>query len=428
MSLFYHLNDFKGEGGQTPLRSVGKNWQGICPQCGSSRVFINKSTLLFNCFHCGQVHGRIRPDGAATPPPPSLSAGRTAAATGVSPTTTVTMIPEDYRAVSEELLTQSVPFGMGDADALPEAIRNWLTRVGHRVETLADMRVRWQGNRVIYVNYVNGRPVNMKYRDVCEKKFTQESPVTPCAPYNIDCINPLLVEDTHVDRLIITEGEKDAVTLRQAGFHHVVSIANGAKTDVSKSFEAFEGWMQQARNIVVCGDSDRPGRELVQALSEHFGARTLVCTLPSGCKDISDVLVQHGEEAVREVIARAERVGTGNIVRTADLRNDVLRRAHGLYDHGYDVGMGPLTDSVLHLTDNGGLIIVTGEPNAGKTDFLDNLCAHLIWKCHRNVAVCSFEMPDKTAHTERYLRLATGAADLSPCSDDDLIPFLHVLE
>lgn len=40
------------------------------------------------------------------------------------------------------------------------------------------------------------------------KFWSQDSPTKPCAPYNIDCINPLLVEEETIPRLIIVEGEK----------------------------------------------------------------------------------------------------------------------------------------------------------------------------------------------------------------------------
>ena len=80
---------------------------------------------------------------------------------------------------------------------------------------------------IAYVNYVDGRPVNAKYRSCSpiqspkpeegqpltySKFWSQDSPTTPCAPYNIDCINPLLVEEEIIPRLIIVEGGKDALT------------------------------------------------------------------------------------------------------------------------------------------------------------------------------------------------------------------------
>ena len=118
---------------------------------------------------------------------------------------------------------------------------------------------------IAYVNYVNGQPVNVKYRS-CDpsssgytKCWSQDSPTTPCAPYNIDCINPLLVEEEIIPRLIIVEGGKDALTLMEAGYRHVISVPSGAASDLAKCFEAFIPWLDQVQDIVICGDSDLPG-------------------------------------------------------------------------------------------------------------------------------------------------------------------------
>ena len=71
----------------------------------------------------------------------------------------------------------------------------------------------------------------------------QDSPTTPCPPYNIDCINPLLIAEENIPRLIVTEGERDVLTLREAGYSYVISVPNGAASDLSKGFEAFRpGW------------------------------------------------------------------------------------------------------------------------------------------------------------------------------------------
>lgn len=117
---------------------------------------------------------------------------------------------------------------------------------------------------VAYVNYLNGQPVNAKYRS-CDpstvkptderettgmkksagytKFWSQDSPTTPCPPYHIDCINPLKVSEATIPRLIITEGEKDVLTLNEAGYPYAISVPNGAASDLSKSFEPSNpGW------------------------------------------------------------------------------------------------------------------------------------------------------------------------------------------
>ena len=80
----------------------------------------------------------------------------------------------------------------------------------------------------------------------------------------------------------------------------------------------------------------------------------------------------------------------------------------GNYDHGYEVGMGKLTDHIFHPTSDGGLIILTGRPNSGKTDFLNCLMAHLMYHCNKRVAFFSFEKPIKGKHVREIARIVWG--------------------
>lgn len=263
---------------------------------------------------------------------------------------------------------------------------------------------------IAYVNYINGQPVNVKYRS-CDatgsgyaKCWSQDSPTTPCPPYNIDCINPLLIAEENIPRLIVTEGERDVLTLREAGYPYVISVPNGAASDLSKGFEAFRPWLDRVRELVICGDSDLPGRTLVKHLAGYFGTRCLFTVLPGGCKDISDVLVAYGADVVREIIGSACPHHTSDIITVSERADGIMDVLNGNYDHGYDVGYGPLTDRVFHPTDQGGLIIATGKPNSGKTDFLNDLSCRLMAKTGRNVCYLSFEIPDKNKHMANLIR------------------------
>lgn len=150
---------------------------------------------------------------------------------------------------------------------------------------------------IVYCNHLFGKIINAKFRSVQQnpvtgewsKGFTQISPTKPCAPYGIDSINDLRPEAGIIRQIIITEGEKDRLTLMSCGFPYVLSVANGAATNIAESHEAFEEWILQAEDIVICGDSDRPGRMLVKSLINQYPTRAKVASLPSGKKDISEV-------------------------------------------------------------------------------------------------------------------------------------------
>ena len=149
------------------------------------------------------------------------------------------------------------------------------------------------------------------------------------------------MEEETIPRVIVVEGEKDTLVLAEAGYRYVISVPSGAASDLGKSFEAFLPWLEQVDHIVVCGDTDLPGRTLTKRLSDYFNARCLFVTLPGGCKDIGDVMLQYGIEVVRSVIDGASVRHTTDIITVAERRDEVIRVLHGEYDHGYSVGYGP---------------------------------------------------------------------------------------
>lgn len=269
---------------------------------------------------------------------------------------------------------------------------------------------------IAYCNYLDGKIINVKFRSVQQhpvtgewsKLFCQVSPTKPCAPYGIDSINLLRPDAQTIRQLIITEGEKDRLTLMTCGFPYVLSIANGASTNIEESHEAFDEWIQQAGEIIICGDTDRPGRRLVKLLIEQYQTRAKVTTLPQGKKDISEVYDAFGSREVQRIIAEAQGISDADIYDLSEHKEDILDIMMGNYDRGYEVGMGGLTDGIFHPTSDGGLIILTGRPNSGKTDFLNCLMAHLMYHNQKCVAFFSFEKPIKGKHVREIARIALG--------------------
>ena len=269
---------------------------------------------------------------------------------------------------------------------------------------------------IAYCNYLDGKIINVKFRSVQQhpvtgewsKVFCQVSPTKPCAPYGIDSINLLRPDAQPIRQLIITEGEKDRLTLMTCGFPYVLSIANGASTNIEESHEAFDEWIQQAGEIIICGDTDRPGRRLVKLLIEQYQTRAKVTTLPQGKKDISEVYEAFGSREVQRIISEAQGISDADIYDLSEHKEDILDIMMGNYDRGYEVGMGGLTDGIFHPTSEGGLIILTGRPNSGKTDFLNCLMAHLMYHNQKCVAFFSFEKPIKGKHVREIARIALG--------------------
>ena len=468
MKPYYSLSDFPDR------KNAGKNFIVRCPKCGTMHLYISKAKGLYHCFYAGCDFNGILTDYCKDNRPmfsyrkgDSPSNGATYRPQDNRHTENavneVPMLPGDYKVLAPTVLQKIKPLDESpdctDPDQL--AARRYLADQGISLATAIAAHIgclrhycitkdsedkREQASTVFpciaYVNYVDGRPVNAKYRScspiqspspeegqpIAYSKFwSQDSPTTPCAPYNIDCINPLLVEEEIIPRLIIVEGGKDALILMEAGYRHVISVPSGAATDLAKCFEAFIPWLDQVQDIVICGDSDLPGRTLVKRLSDYFGARCLFTILPGGCKDIGDVMKLYGTEVVRTVIDDACACQTTDIITVEQRRKEVIDVLHGKYDHGYSVGYGPLTDRIFHPTDTGGLIIMTGMPNSGKTDFLNDLTSRIMRDTERFVCYLSFEVPDKDKHIAHLVHLLLGKANTTAYTDEQLTPYIDFL-
>ena len=449
-------------------RGAGLNIKVRCPACQSHGpcCSIKVSNGLFHCWKCGQMNGQLHELAALSHSEGcNIDAGYyTRACQQKGPRQDADYIPvvaSDYVEVSPEVRRKLVELGDESSSenvspkessasarkpaesvevvSLRQQVRAYLHSIGISVATArqAGVMCAYMSRKaddskshdphgyepvpaIAYCNRLFGRIVNVKMRSVAldpltgeySKDFYQEAPFKPCAPYGIDSINPLRPDALPIDRLIITEGEKDRLTLMECGFPYVLSVASGAQTNLAQSHEAFEEWIAQARDIVVCGDSDKPGRSLVKRLLERYGDRASLAELPTGCKDISEAYALYGSEVVRRIIENPKDLGMANVYTVQGHEDDIMQVMLGIYDRGYDVGMGELTDQVLHLTSAGGLIVVSGEPNSGKTDFLNCLMAHLIFKRQKKVAFFSFELPDKRKHFRNMARLALGEADL----------------
>ena len=468
MKPYYSLSDFPDR------KNAGKNFIVRCPKCGTMHLYISKAKGLYHCFYAGCDFNGILTDYCKDNRPmfsyrkgDSPSNGATYRPQDNRHTENavneVPMLPGDYKVLAPTVMQKIKPLDESpdctDPDQL--AARRYLADQGISLATAIAAHIgclrhycitkdsedkREQASTVFpciaYVNYVDGRPVNAKYRScspiqspspeegqpIAYSKFwSQDSPTTPCAPYNIDCINPLLVEEEIIPRLIIVEGGKDALILMEAGYRHVISVPSGAATDLAKCFEAFIPWLDQVQDIVICGDSDLPGRTLVKRLSDYFGARCLFTILPGGCKDIGDVMKLYGTEVVRTVIDDACACQTTDIITVEQRRKEVIDVLHGKYDHGYSVGYGPLTDRIFHPTDTGGLIIMTGMPNSGKTDFLNDLTSRIMRDTERFVCYLSFEVPDKDKHIAHLVHLLLGKANTTDYTDEQLTPYIDFL-
>lgn len=281
------------------------------------------------------------------------------------------------------------------------------------------------GNVVCFPFCEHGAVVAEKYRGP-HKVFWQRKGGRRTF-WNSDVLDDPALE-AGIAALIITEGEIDALTALDCGFPFTVSVPDGAppvpagrapeELDEANLDQEQTGkfefvWnnrdrLKRIKKFVLAVDNDPPGRRLAAELVRRLGAgRCLFVAYPDECKDLNDVLMCHGRDAVTRVLNEARPYPVKGLYRLSEYPQlDPIVT--------YSTGFSTLDRHMLLF--EGDLVVVTGIPGHGKstlvTQLLINLSEQFGWK-H---AVCSPEMPVMPQYRDkmravRLRRQPSGADD-----------------
>lgn len=238
-------------------------------------------------------------------------------------------------------------------------------------------------------------PYAIKWRPIDGKAFTQDSNARDF--YGIKQIP----EDA--DTLIIVEGEADAVALASIGIP-AVSCPNGAPSKVSnRKIDPSEDnkfnyiWearhvIERVEKVILATDADEAGEALQEEIARRVGrAKCWSISLPEGCKDVTDALLHHGEDILRSAIENPSPLPLKGVYGASDYAMQVK----DIYNEGLGRGTstGLKTVDELFTVAPGQLTIVTGLPNSGKSEFLDQIMINLAQNNSWKFAVASFENP-----------------------------------
>lgn len=175
--------------------------------------------------------------------------------------------------------------------------------------------------------------------------------------------------------LVICEGEIDTESVRHLGFNGI-SSANGAPTgaQAQKALKSIHSRLDSFSRIVIAMDDDDKGQAATEALVDLVGrkrAHTIV--YPAGCKDLNDILVRFGPDALRSVLTNSEPSMSG-IIRAREFFPNIDTLRKDGFAQGGSVGIESVDELI---TWHPGLCIVTGVPGSGKSEFVDQVAVSL---------------------------------------------------
>lgn len=243
---------------------------------------------------------------------------------------------------------------------------------------------------LVFTYRKSGKDVNHKYRSLSGKQFYQDAEGEKCF-WNFDAI----IDQTTRQTLVITEGEMDALAAIEAGHVRVVSVPDGApQKPLTTDPEGYSGakysyitdvlpLLKDEKQIIIASDADPAGENLLNDIAAIIGrGRCRWLKYPDGCKDLNDVLLAHGHDAVLDVIADSRPVAISGIYSLSELPPPRPTTS-------YDLGIKGLDDCLRIVSRD--LIVMTGVPGSGKTTAARNIAMWLRKKHGLRTCMASFE-------------------------------------
>ena len=344
----------------------------ICPKCSHLRsknrtepclsVNLQRDIAMWHCHHCdwkGAVHDNI-----------------------IQPNQFSKFKPK------KENVMPFVP----KKQTLSDEAYNWLIKRQIDPTVITEMKLYSHNEKLCFPYYLDGKIVNIKHRSK-DKRFHQEKDAMKCL-YNVDNLKKVWEENPEAKkRVVFVEGEMDVLSLMQIGIYDVVSLPDGApktpKFDMKdKRFTAFEPteWIWNAEEVILATDNDDAGKALRLELIHRFGRdvckvvkfptyKDMTTDEEKQIKDANECLVIYGEDVLKTSIENAKEFPIQDLHSAIEYRDQVQNMYDGNVQRAISTGFEKLDEiyKIMPSTFN----LITGIPNHGKSNFLDQILMNL---------------------------------------------------
>ncbi len=215
-------------------------------------------------------------------------------------------------------------------------------------------------------NYFEGDVVvNKKYRGA-NKSFTQSKEAKSIF-YNLNSIIGL-------DEAYIVEGEFDVLALYEIGIRNVISVPNGAN-DNDNYWVNSEKYIKDIKRFYIATDNDESGNNVADKIAQRLGRYRCERVRFEG-KDANDDLLSG---VLEKTIYKTEKYPVSGTFKVSDVYDKII----DLYDNGLPETIYPKHLCFGNLKEvftvmRGHLIVVTGIPSHGKSNFTEWYVLNLI--------------------------------------------------
>lgn len=342
------MDNYESLGIKIPYGRTGGNVKTICPHCNETRhnkrdksLSVNLDSGLYNCHYCNWS-GCAKENKEFTKMEKVYKRPQWNNKTQLS--NKLVKWFEDQRSISQNTLQK--------------------LRITEGVEYMPQKNGKC--NTVQFNYFLGDDLVNVKYRtgDKCFKLSSGAELIL----YNI---NSLIGSKT----CIITEGEIDCASFIECGYDSVVSVPNGANnTEYLDNY--IEDYFDDKETIYIAVDTDKKGLAFRGELIRRFGAeRCKIVTYGEGCKDANEHLIKFGQKSLQSRIDNAEDIKIEGVFRASDYTQELDALYENGFQRGFTIGHSVFDD--LCSFELGRLVVVTGIPGHGKSEFVDEIAVLL---------------------------------------------------
>jgi twinkle protein len=215
-------------------------------------------------------------------------------------------------------------------------------------------------------------------------------------------------------RLVITEGEEDALAVAQAYYdryekvYPVVSLPSASAANVLLEQR---DWVRNFDEVILMLDNDKAGETALPEIAKIVGYdKVKIAKLPE--KDASDVLVKYESKLILQAIYDATPFKPAGILSTEDLWT-ALAEYNEKESVLYPVCLEGL-NSKLRGMRTGEITLFTSGTGSGKSTMLREIVLHLIKNTKSKVGIISLE--ESPAETAR--KLSGMALDKNPSNEE----------
>jgi twinkle protein len=281
---------------------------------------------------------------------------------------------------------------------------DWLTSRGIDPETAIRFGIFSRDDALVFPYIDRGEGVNEKVRRP-NKQFHQIAGGKKTF-WNADILDDVALQDAARAKLIITEGEMDALTAIECGFPFAVSVPDGAPATPTESDRKYEyviaNWdrLDKVAAIILATDGDAPGGYLRNELARRLGPeRCWSVTYPQGAKDLNEVLQKFGVAEVARVLNEAKPYPVKGLYKLSDYPD---LPPFPTYSTGW-----PGVDEHFKITP-GTLTVVTGIPSHGKSTVITAMALNAADRHNWSILLSSFELPPVPYHRDVIRQYRSG--------------------